>query len=86
MSMLSAILAGFRRGNARRSAAHTLRGLSAAQLADIGIHPDAIDDVVSAMLANSAGAKATPRLGVVPVARPSAPVVPARLRAKPLAA
>jgi len=44
------LFAPFRRGDTRRSATRTLRGLSAAQLADLGITPDGIDDVVDTML------------------------------------
>ena len=43
------LFASFQRGQTRRTAAHALRGLSAAQLDDIGIAPDQIDDVVDAM-------------------------------------
>jgi hypothetical protein len=50
MSTLLSLLSGFRRGKARRAAARTLHGLSAAQLADIGIPPDRIEDVVDEML------------------------------------
>lgn len=51
MNTFSSLLAAFRQGSARRSAAHALRSLPAAQLADLGIPADAIDDVVEAMLA-----------------------------------
>lgn len=44
------LLAWFRKGSARRSASRSLYGLSRAQLADLGIPPDRIDDVVDEML------------------------------------
>ena len=86
MGTLSAILAGFRRGHDRRATARALRDLSAAQLADIGIHSDNIDDVVSAMLASDAGRPAAPRPAVAGLARASVPAVAERRRANPLAA
>ena len=47
------LLASFRQGSARRSATRALRGLTAAQLADLGITPDQIDDIVDAALQRS---------------------------------
>lgn len=44
------LFAPFRRGDTRRSAVRTLRGLCAAQLADLGITPDGIEEVVDTML------------------------------------
>ena len=45
------LLQGFREGSARRSAVRTLGSLSAAQLRDLGIPADGIDDFVGTMLA-----------------------------------
>jgi uncharacterized protein YjiS (DUF1127 family) len=60
MTALSALFASFRRGRIRRSAAHTLRGLSAEQLADLGIASDGIEEVVNALITRDA-ASAAPR-------------------------
>ena len=50
MSVLTSLLTWLRKGNARRSASRSLHRLSAAELADLGIPPDRIDDVVDEML------------------------------------
>ena len=50
MSALTSLLAWFRKGEARRSASRSLHRLSVAELADLGIPPDRIDDVVDEML------------------------------------
>ena len=54
MIALSSFLAAFRRGRIRRSAVHTLRGLSSEQLADLGIASDGIGDVVDGLIARQA--------------------------------
>jgi len=50
MSWLSSLFEGFHRGGTRSAALHDLGSLSAAQLADIGIAPDQIGDVVDGLL------------------------------------
>jgi hypothetical protein len=50
MNALHNMLAAFRKGQVRRSAARSLYGLSGAQLADLGIPADRIEDVVDDML------------------------------------
>jgi len=69
MSAPFSLLASFRKGLTRRSAVRTLRNLSPAQLRDIGIPSDSLDDVVGEMLAltaarNSASASAGLGVGV----------------------
>ena len=53
MFSISSLAAPFRRGDRRRSALRSLHGLSAAQLADLGIPPDGIDFFVETMLAQN---------------------------------
>jgi hypothetical protein len=62
MFNLSSFLASFRRARIRSSAVHTLRGLSSEQLADLGIAPDGIGEVVDGLIANRATAVAPARL------------------------
>lgn len=50
MSWLPSLFETFRRGQTRSASLHDLGGLSAAQLADIGIPPDQIGDVVDGLL------------------------------------
>jgi uncharacterized protein YjiS (DUF1127 family) len=50
MFSLSAMLEGFRKGSTRRSSIRALKGLSAAQLRDIGVAPDQIGEVIDAMV------------------------------------
>jgi hypothetical protein len=50
MNALAGLLSSFRKGSARRSAARSLASLTAAELADLGMTPDRIDDVVDEML------------------------------------
>jgi uncharacterized protein YjiS (DUF1127 family) len=68
MFALSSLLATFRRGQIRRSAAHTLRTLSPAQLADLGIASDGIDDVVDGLIAHQGGLPPRARTGSAAVA------------------
>lgn len=63
MTALAALFASFRRGRIRRSAAHTLSGLSAEQLADLGIASDGIGDVVDALITRDAASAAPRRAG-----------------------
>jgi uncharacterized protein YjiS (DUF1127 family) len=53
MFSLLQLLASFRQGSARRSAARALRRLPPAQLADLGIAPDQIDDLIEATMRRS---------------------------------
>ena len=63
MFNLSSFLASFRRARIRRSAVHTLRGLSSEQLADLGIASDGIGDVVDGLIARQATPSARARNG-----------------------
>jgi uncharacterized protein YjiS (DUF1127 family) len=63
MIELSSFLASFRRGRIRRSAVRALRGLSAEQLADLGIAPDRIGDAVDGLIARDATRPARTRTG-----------------------
>ena len=58
MTALSSFLAAFRRGRIRRSAVHTLRGLSSEQRADLGIASDGIGDVVDGLIARQTAVSA----------------------------
>lgn len=71
MGPIFSILAAFRRGEARRATARSLRGMSAAQLTDIGIPVDGIDDVVESMLsANEYGPAPSGRASPAGPSRP----------------
>lgn len=63
MTALSTFLAAFRSGKIRRSAIHTLRGLSSEQLADLGIAADGIGDVVDGLIARQATLPARTQTG-----------------------
>ena len=63
MFALSALLDSFRRGKIRRSAVHTLRGLSSEHLADLGIASDGIDEVVDGLIARQAALSVRTRTG-----------------------
>jgi uncharacterized protein YjiS (DUF1127 family) len=63
MTALLALFASFRRGRIRRSAVHTLRGLSAEQLADLGIASDGIEEVVDALITRDAPSAAPSSVG-----------------------
>jgi uncharacterized protein YjiS (DUF1127 family) len=63
MTALSALFTSFRRGRIRRSAVHTLRGLSAEQLADLGIACDGIEEVVDALITRQTASAAPRRAG-----------------------
>ena len=63
MTALSALFASFRRGRIRRSAAHTLRGLTAEQLADLGIASDGIEEVVDSLISRNTASAEPGRVG-----------------------
>jgi uncharacterized protein YjiS (DUF1127 family) len=50
MSALQSLITLVRRNQTRRAALADLRGLSAAQLSDIGLAPDGLGDVVASMM------------------------------------
>lgn len=70
MFWLSEFVAAFRQGSARRSAVRTLASLSSAELRDLGLPPDRIDEVVGDMLARRQGR----RLHDAASAYPAAPI------------
>jgi hypothetical protein len=52
MFEFSSFVASFRRARIRRSAVHALRGLSSEQLADLGVAPDGIGELVDGLIAS----------------------------------
>lgn len=68
MLSLSTMIEGFRKGSTRRASVRALKGLSAAQLRDIGVPPDQIGEVVDAMVDSSWRLSDTaPRRSAAPV-------------------
>ena len=62
MWLLSDIVASLRRAGRGRLARHDLRQLSAAQLADIGIEPDHLGEVIDGLLARPEPFDPSPRI------------------------
>lgn len=67
MVTFSSFLAAFHRAKIRRSAIRSLRSLSSEQLADLGIAPDGIGDVVDGLIARQATSSVRKQTGSVAV-------------------